>query len=84
MAKVRKVLGQRQPLPGLGATKGHGDRSKLPESQQPLQRPPCLLLWAGHKRFEQSSSTSSTLASVERLHSRLLPVGDRWAWAIGP
>jgi len=30
----------RHDLPGLGVPNGHGGRSMLPESQQPLQRPP--------------------------------------------
>jgi hypothetical protein len=53
-----------QPLPGLGAPKGHGGRSMLPESQQLLQRPPCLPLWAGQRRFEQSSWVHLTRSAV--------------------
>ena len=36
------------------------------ESQQPLQRPPCLSLWAGHRRFEQSSWVHLTRSAVIR------------------
>ena len=51
-------------LSGLGTPKGHRGSSMLPVSQQPLQRPPCLPLWAGHRRFEQSSWVHLTRSAV--------------------
>jgi hypothetical protein len=64
--KRRRGSGEcgRHDLPGLGAPNGHGGRIMLPESQQPLQRPPCLPLWAGHRRFEQSSWVHLTRSAV--------------------
>jgi hypothetical protein len=51
--------------PGLGAPKGHGGSSMLPESQQLLQRPPCRPLWTEHRWFEQSAWVHLTRSAVD-------------------
>jgi hypothetical protein len=55
----------RHDLPGLGVPRGHGGSSMLPPSQQPLQRPPCLALWVGQRRFEQSGLVRLIRSTVE-------------------
>jgi hypothetical protein len=47
--------GSHRDLPGRGVPNGHGGSNMLPDSQQPLQRPPCLKLWSGHRRLGQLS-----------------------------
>jgi hypothetical protein len=50
---------------GLGVPNGHGGSSMLPVSQQPLQRPPCLLLCVEQTRFEQPEWVHLTRSTVD-------------------
>jgi hypothetical protein len=51
--RLKDVQSRHHDLPGRGVPNGHGGSNMLPESQQPLQRPPCLKLWSGHRRLGQ-------------------------------
>jgi hypothetical protein len=55
---------KRHALSGLGAPNGHRGSSMLPDSQQPLQRPPCLPLCLEQRRLEQSSWVHLTSSAV--------------------
>ena len=64
MADLNEVWGRHHDLPGRGVPNGHGGSNMPPDSQQPLQRPPCLKLWSGHRRLGQHSFVQSRRPSI--------------------